>query len=370
MRTEKQLSKNRLFFMICAVMLMVASVVTVSSGVEAQTKLKASILSAKVTYDPGFGPKSADVTLPTDTNEGWNPGDKHKMEAPTCKDTNYSFMYWTLEGDTSGATYTAGQEYEVKADDTELKFVAVWGVKVTYDANLNDTSESITLPQESTIALKKDFQVNETLTATNYEFLGWSTEAKKSDATPEYKVGDTMKGDLITGPVKLYAIWKAKFLRVTYYANTGNESTDSAVTVPVDTTKYMGDNLKVTVMGNGKLATDNANYGTMKDATPTRSGYTFAGWATTKDATKAEYQPGATIDQITKDMDLYAVWTSGTTATTGGTTSGTSTAATSTTKTPQTGDNDHFFLYIVMAVLSLAGIGYLCYDLKKAKATK
>ena len=68
---------------------------------------------------------------------------------------------------------------------------------------------------------------------------------------------------------------------------------------------------------------------------------------------------------MTKDIDLYAVWTSGTNATTG-TTSGTTT----TTKTPQTGDSDYLMLYIVMAVLSLVGIAYLCYDQKKAKASK
>ncbi|MGN1011574.1 MAG: InlB B-repeat-containing protein [Clostridia bacterium] len=156
---------------------------------------------------------------------------------------------------------------------------------------------------------------------------------------------------------------------MTYHANTGSDATDSSVTVPVDNTKYIGsgDDLVATIMGDGKLATDHVHAATMKDATPVRTGYTFAGWATTATATKAEYQPGAKTDPMTKDMDLYAVWTSGTAATTAAT-SGSGT--TTTTKTPQTGDSDYLMLYIVMAVLSLVGIAYLSYDQKKAKSSK
>ena len=62
-----------------------------------------------------------------------------------------------------------------------------------------------------------------------------------------------------------------------------------------------------------------------------------------------------------KDLELYAVWTKG-----GAAESSTKTTST----TPQTGDSDHFALYILMAALSLLGICYLGYDQKKAKARK
>lgn len=364
MRTEKQLSKNRLFFMICAVMLMVASVVTVSSGVEA----KVSILSTEVTYNKGIGPDESKVTTPQDAKDtNWDLG-KHNLSEPKCTDENFTFMYWVKDGDSSETPYSAGASYEVEPNDTTLSFTAIWGVKISFDANTKTTNASVTVPGDLVARYGTEFSLDDSAFLTDSDFLGWSVSKDAKDAKYT-KTNNKIPADSTKAPLILYAVWNG--FTVTYHANTGNESTDSAVTgIPSDSTKYVGENLTATVMGNGKLATNNANYGTMKDGVPTRTGFTFAGWATTQNATKAEYQPGDTIGPLTKDIDLYAVWTSGTAATTGGTTSGTSTAATSTTKTPQTGDNDHFFLYIVMAVLSLAGIGYLCYDLKKAKATK
>ena len=47
---------------------------------------------------------------------------------------------------------------------------------------------------------------------------------------------------------------------------------------------------------------------TLTTDTPTRTGHTFLGWATTADTAVAEYKPGDTITADTKDMNLYAVW--------------------------------------------------------------
>ena len=45
----------------------------------------------------------------------------------------------------------------------------------------------------------------------------------------------------------------------------------------------------------------------LRDETPKRTGYTFLGWATTADATQAEYAPRATYS-ADLDITLYAVW--------------------------------------------------------------
>lgn len=363
MQKKKLRKTSKILMMFCALMLVFGAVAAVSDGVEA-----ASILDIPVSYQAGDGPKAEEVTVPAD--ESWNIG-KHKLpDTPSCKNSDFTFVGWmeVKENSTAqGKVYDAGAEYEVTTKTTgTLTFKAVWGVKVTFDKNVDD--ESIKdIPAEST-EYNKSYSVSAKYDDTEYyKFLGWSTEAKKNDSTPEYKVGDVIDAKLVTAPFTLYAIWEKQFLTVTYHANTGSDATDSSVTVPVDNTKYIGsgDGLVATIMGDGKLATDHVHAATMKDAIPVRTGYTFAGWATTATATKAEYQPGTKIDPMTKDIDLYAVWTSGTNATTG-TTSGTTT----TTKTPQTGDSDYLMLYIVMAVLSLVGIAYLCYDQKKAKASK
>lgn len=46
---------------------------------------------------------------------------------------------------------------------------------------------------------------------------------------------------------------------------------------------------------------------TLSRTQPTRTGYTFKGWATSAGATAAQYQPGASFS-LTKNTTLYAVW--------------------------------------------------------------
>lgn len=351
--------KNATIMLVCAVMLVFAGIVAVNDTAEANV----SILAMQNEYQIGEGPAEDTVTGMPEGEEytKWDLGTHKLPEGPTSSDPNFKFMYWNVTNDKGEtARYDAGASYEVGMEDTgTLTITAVWGVPLTYDANLSDDSENVKAPESKVIAYKTSVEL-EKMTATNYDFMGW---AKTSDAVvADYKVGEPLPAADVTGAVKLYAVWKANFFQVIYHANTNSDEGDAAVTVPVDTTKYMGDNLTATIMGNGKLASSNKNYATMKDATPTREGYTFAGWATTATATTVEYKPEATVQTMDKDLELYAVWTKG---------AATETSTTKTTSTtPQTGDSDHFALYVVMAALSLFGICYLGYDQKKAKARK
>lgn len=62
--------------------------------------------------------------------------------------------------------------------------------------------------------------------------------------------------------------------------------------------------------GTGAPTSQTKTYGvdlTLRTGTPTRAGYAFKGWATTKTATSAKYQPGG-IYTDNKDVTLYAVW--------------------------------------------------------------
>lgn len=361
---KTKLSKKGILWMVCALMLVFGAVTVVNDSAQANV----SILDYNVTYTSGDGPAETDVTLPD--SEKWEFGAESYTlpKAPECKDSNFVFYKWK-DTDTN-TEYDAGGTFKFEKDNalndgTALEFEAVWGVPITFDVNLADTTAGVTAPDQLVAPYKKDASLP-MLSATNYEFIGW---AKTADAvTADYKAGDLMPAADVTGAVKLYAVWKANFYQVIYHANTGSETDDANVTVPSDTTKYMGDNLTATIMGDGKLASTNKNYATMKDATPARTGYTFAGWATTANATTVEYKVGATVQTMDKDLNLYAVWTTGTAATA---TTGSGTATTSATSTtPQTGDNDNLVLYVVMAALSLLGIGYLCLDQKKAKARK
>lgn len=366
--------KKSIHLTVCAIMLAFGALIAGTGTVQA-----ASLLDYTVTYSLGEGPSEATVTLGKDAEkkeealpaeETWSiDAEKYVLpEAPQCKDSNFSFIEW--KDVATGKTYKAGAEYTIDnkmSGGNEFEFEAVWGIPITYDVNLADTTAGVTAPAAAVAPFKKDFTLP-VLSATNYEFIGW---AKAADAvTADYKVGDPMPAADITAAVKLYGVWKANFFQVIYHANTGSETEDANVMVPSDTTKYMGDNLTATIMGDGKLASTNKNYATMKDATPARTGYTFVGWATSPTATAAEYKVGATVEKMDKDLNLYAVWTKGTAAAGTGAASGSSGTNNTTSTSPQTGDNDHLSLYIVMAALSLLGIGYLFLDQKKAKARK
>ena len=66
--------------------------------------------------------------------------------------------------------------------------------------------------------------------------------------------------------------------------------------------------------GNGEPTTQTAKSGatiTLSTTIPTRSGYTFMGWATSSSATSATYFPGISY-KITEDVTLYALWSSAT----------------------------------------------------------
>ena len=115
-------------------------------------------------------------------------------------------------------------------------------------------------------------------TRDGYKFLGWSLT--KSSTTAEYGSG---VGIRIYGHTTLYAVWQfTNQYTITYNANGGAGA-------PAPQTKTHGVTL------------------TLSGVKPTRTGYEFLGWATTSNATTAQYNPGGvfTTDATTV---LYAVW--------------------------------------------------------------
>ncbi len=113
------------------------------------------------------------------------------------------------------------------------------------------------------------------LARSGYAFTGWNDGNGTSylpDAT--FTMG--------TADVILYAVWKQEYT-VTFNAN-GGSGTMADQTVAEGAT--------VTLTGN----------------TFTRSGYAFAGWATTSSSGSVEYADGETFTMGTADLPLYAVW--------------------------------------------------------------
>ena len=116
-------------------------------------------------------------------------------------------------------------------------------------------------------------------TRSGYTFKNWNTASGGGGTT--YASGANYTAN---ASATLYAQWTAITYTVTYNANGGTGA-------PSAQTKNYGVNL------------------TLSGTKPTRSGYTFKGWATDSTAAAAVYQPGATYS-ANQNITLYAVWVS------------------------------------------------------------
>ncbi|MBE5999799.1 MAG: Cna B-type domain-containing protein [Sarcina sp.] len=199
-------------------------------------------------------------------------------------------------------TYQYGTEDAKTVDYTEMPKVYV-GRQVTlkYDANAGGDKVS-DMPETDTKAFTdadKDtvnFQISSKKPAREgYTFLGWDTDKTKTE-DPTVQAGE--KDYAIEEDTTLYAIWKTNDVTYTlkYDANAGEEE----VTVPEDDT-YKG--------------SEDSHSFTVSATEPTRTGYTFLGWADSADG-DVTYKAGedgkteviVTSDDTDRIKTIYAVW--------------------------------------------------------------
>ena len=190
---------------------------------------------------------------------------------------NYEFLGWSASSSATTATYTAGGSYTGNASVT---LYAVWRYKpatytVTFDANGGTNAPS---------SQTKTYGVALTLTTAiptraNYCFIGWSKNRNATSAS--YSAGGSYTDN---ADVTLYAVWQynPETYSIRYNANGGTGA-------PASQTKTYGVPL------------------TLSAVKPTRAGYEFLGWATSRNATASEYAPG---ERYTDEagVTFYAVW--------------------------------------------------------------
>lgn len=122
-----------------------------------------------------------------------------------------------------------------------------------------------------------------------YQIVGWS---KESNANPTVWSLDRAGTTACNKGTSIYLVAKNPNPQVTY---TLNYDANGGVGAPASQT--------------AKSSTGSATF-TISSTTPTRDGYTFKGWADSKTATTADYQPGGTIAVKHADSPktVYAVW--------------------------------------------------------------
>lgn len=201
--------------------------------------------------------------------------------------SGYTFKGWATSSTSSYAQYQPGDAFTIDADTT---LYAVWGQNVTrtwsitYNANGGynaPAKQTANVGQSITITYSKP-------TRSGYTFLGWSTWSGATEPESAYTPGYSYMSEYDT---TLYAVWRQN-----------------------QTTQYsLSFNLQG---GTGSFNTLYGGYGERVQipyTTPTKSGYTFKGWATYSGGS-VSYQPGEYYT-LYGDSTLYAVWQS-----TGGTT--------------------------------------------------
>ena len=186
----------------------------------------------------------------------------------------YTFTGWK---DSEGNDYHDGEEYSF-ADSTTL--YAQWAPNDYPLQYWKNIAAGETVYIQTNFTFDQPFTVAAcTATKTGYDFVNWNTAADGSGDS--YNAGDTAtlsKADTVA----LYAQWQAKDYDVTFDAN-GGTGTMTAQTITFDATANL---------------TANAF---------TKTGYTFAGWATAADEPYT-YEDKAPYTMETEGATLYAKW--------------------------------------------------------------
>lgn len=201
--------------------------------------------------------------------------------------SGYTFKGWATSSTSSYAQYQPGDAFTIDADTT---LYAVWGQNVTRTWSITyNANGGINAPAKQTANVGQSITITYSKpTRSGYTFLGWSTWSGATEPESAYTPGYSYMSEYDT---TLYAVWRQN-----------------------QTTQYsLSFNLQG---GTGAVNTLYGGYGERVQipyTTPTKSGYTFKGWATYSGGS-VSYQPGEYYT-LYGDSTLYAVWQS-----TGGTT--------------------------------------------------
>ena len=199
-----------------------------------------------------------------------------KLTINAFERAGYTFMGWATTA-SGGVEYTDGASYTMGINNTYTLY-AVWQVNINgviFNANGGKgTMSSLELATGVTDTLP-----NNTFTKDGYTFKGWATTKDGSVAYVDgasYTMGTN-------STYTLYAVWDANKNTLVFDANGGSGS-----------------------MSNMTIATD--NQAKLTSNAFTRNGYTFKGWATSKNGSVV-YTNGASYTMGTNSSYiLYAVW--------------------------------------------------------------
>ena len=220
------------------------------------------------------------------TNQTMTYGTASNLKSNAFSKSGYSFIGWNTDRSATEALYTNGQSVNnlTTTNGGTVNLYAIWRKSVTITYNRNGGAGGPT--SQTGYAYNSDTTASITITTSKptksgYTFMGWGKSS--TTTTVSYNAGSTYS---FSGNTTIYAIWRKSFT-ITYKNNGGTGG-------PTSQTGYIYNSSST-----GSL--------TLSTSKPTKSGYTFVGWATTATSTSADYNPGGTYSFSGSDT-LYAIW--------------------------------------------------------------
>ena len=340
----------------------------------AETKMLSAVQLSAVIYDvnggnDGTGPRQ-DIGLSEQQNYKLKqtPAPTH---APEEDGTPILFLGWSTEKDEH--IYVNGDESKPQTTETvavpgidpaNLSFTpsvtvyAVWGYDENGDgiADVDQVFATLTFNANGGVGAPEPivhvvgtsdssasgmgFQVDipeQEPSRDYYTFDGWSEDPDATAGEYRHDADKAAKRDIrVSEDTTLYAVWVKNY--TLYYDANGGSNAPGAQTLLTQTKNDSG-------KYSGKL--------TITDQQPTRSGYTFKGWAVTRRGS-AQFLAGDEAEITGGDVTLYAVWE----RTGGSSSSGSSgsSAAKGPGANPKTGDESNPVFFAVLALVALAAV--------------
>lgn len=196
----------------------------------------------------------------------------------------FRFTGWDTQANGLGTDFAAGGAMTMPGSNRTLyaQFGAATGT-ITYNGS-SPSSGSAPANDVGTSGTAATVSSNSgTLEKTGYSFGGWFTNI--SSVVTDYAVGASINYPAHGESVTLYAKWIAVPYTLAYNSN-GGSAAPSSVSKLADT--------QFALPASG--------------SSPTRSGYTFAGWNASQDGTGTNYLAGATYTMPAANTTLYAKW--------------------------------------------------------------
>ncbi len=219
------------------------------------------------------------------------------MPSSNLERAGYTFKGWARNSNATEAEFSPGSRYsdgnEALRGSPTTTLYAVWQpntYRVTAYANNGEISETRGWSGSGNsaykdVVYKTTYGTMPSATRYGYYLTGWYTSSTGGSQITDYNVVD------ITNNLDVYAHWTPYDYTITAFANGG---------VIPSTSGWSGSGVSVS-----KNVNFDNSYGTLP--TPTRTGYTFAGWYTSSSGgTKVT---SSTILSTTGNKSIHAHWT-------------------------------------------------------------